>query len=64
MDERIIALEERLAYQDKALADLDDVVQGLARQVDQLDRKLSALTEWLRNPGQEVGPPDERPPHY
>ena len=52
-EERLIDLEVRLAYQDRTLRTLDDVVRTLADRVDALGRQLSARAE--------IAPPSETP---
>ncbi len=62
-DERIIALETRIAYQDHLLASLDEVVREFAARVEVLERKLRVVEE-TRARFVETGPADEAPPHY
>lgn len=64
MEERIVELEVRLAYQDKIIADLDEVVQSFASRVEQLERELELLKETVKEGVPDVGPQDEKPPHY
>lgn len=64
MDERIVDLEVRLAYQDKIIADLDDVVRAFATRVEVLEREIKLLKETVKEGVPEVGPQDEKPPHY
>ena len=60
LEDRLIELEIRLAYQDKALAALDEVVRDFTARVVRLERwqKEREAAE------QPVGPADEPPPHY
>ncbi len=60
--QRIGELEIRLAYQDKLLSELDDVVQSFALRVERLERQLSDLRDNVST--QEIGPGDDKPPHY
>ncbi len=64
MNERIIELEIRLAYQDKVISDLDDVVRAFSERVVKLERELVVLKETVERGAPEVGPQDEKPPHY
>lgn len=64
MDERIVDLQVRLAYQDKIIADLDEVVRTFARRVEILERELELVKETVKVGVAEVGPQDEKPPHY
>jgi SlyX protein len=63
-EHRLLKLEEKVAYQDKTIADLNEVVVRLDRVVADLTRRLDAAERTVR---QELGPreaPNEKPPHY
>jgi uncharacterized coiled-coil protein SlyX len=63
-ESRLLKLEEKLAYQDKLIADLNEVVVSLHRRVDVLYARLDAAERTVR---QELGGRDaanEKPPHY
>lgn len=64
MEERIVELEVRIAFQDKLLADLDEVVRANARRIETLERELHELKEAIAENPAPVGPIDEEPPHY
>ena len=67
MEQRIIAIEEKLAYFEKYMGDLNESVIGLARQLDGLRREMARLDTRLNNLGQgeePSDPRDEKPPHY
>jgi SlyX protein len=64
MEERITELESRVAFQDRTIRDLDEVVRLFSKRVERLERRLSDLAGELRADGGEVGPHDEKPPHY
>jgi SlyX protein len=64
MEDRIIELEVRLAYQDKLLCDLDEVVQTLAKRLEAQEREVQQLKDMLAEAPSPVGPADETPPHY
>lgn len=61
---RLLKLEEKVAYQDKLVADLNDVVVALHRRVDELRTRLDGAERTMRQEleGREI--PNERPPHY
>lgn len=59
----VVELEIRAAYQDKLMADLDEVVQGFAARVERLEREVKELRERVDD-GSDVGPHDAAPPHY
>ena len=61
---RLLRLEEKIAYQDKLIADLNDVVVSLSRETDALSQRLKTFERTL---GNELGArdmPNEPPPHY
>jgi len=63
IEERVTELEVRLAYQDKAIAALDDVVRDFAARVERLERAARDSRE--RGAAEaSIDPPDEPPPHY
>ena len=60
---RIDELEMRIMHQDKALADLNDVVLAQWRKIEALERQLKRVTDEFQN--LESGAvPIEKPPHY
>jgi len=60
----IIELEMKIAYQDKTIADLNDVVVSLNKMVTELARRLEAVERALRGQVDARDMPIERPPHY
>ena len=65
MSDPIVELEIRVAFQDKIISDLDEVVRAFAARVEQLERRIAALEERLDSAGElPVGPHDDPPPHY
>lgn len=63
MEDRIIELEVRVAYQDKIIADLDEVLRTFTSKVEALQRELVELKQKLEDPP-ELGHADDPPPHY
>lgn len=61
-DDRITDLEIKIAFQEHALRELDDVVRGLMDRVDE----LQALLDEVRAEHRSAMSPleNERPPHY
>lgn len=60
-------IEERIAYLERTVDDLSDVVAAQARQIERMDRLLEALRERAMAEGEADGGVilgDERPPHY
>ena len=59
--ENVTDLEVRLAYQDRALAALDEVVRTLFARVEAIEKELRELRQGSALP---IGPAAEPPPHY
>lgn len=65
MQERIIELEKRSAFQEDAIAQLNDVVIAQQRQIDELTKQVAFLREALSGGDLVKRPEDEiPPPHY
>jgi uncharacterized coiled-coil protein SlyX len=62
MERRVEDLEVKVAFQEKHIADLDEVIRQLRDEVDDLRARLHGLHEEVRllTPGAE----DAKPPHY
>jgi uncharacterized coiled-coil protein SlyX len=61
-DERITTLEVKMAFQEKLLSDLDEVIRGMRDEIDTLRRELQVVAGRLPPPEEPVV--DEKPPHY
>ncbi|HTV77532.1 MAG TPA: SlyX family protein [Steroidobacteraceae bacterium] len=68
MDDDIVErLELKLAFLERANAELSDVVYGQHKEIEALRQGLRALAEKLESrqgPEPARRPEDERPPHY
>ena len=64
ISERFMLLETKIAYQDKLLDELNQVLLERGRQVDDLSRKLQSAIDTLRSTLKEAKPGHEPPPHY
>jgi uncharacterized coiled-coil protein SlyX len=62
--ERVTDLEVKLAYQDRVIAALDEVVRGFAARVETLERELREIRAGATSPAPPIGPASEKPPHY
>ena len=62
LEKRIVDLEVRAAFQDKLIADLDEVLSEFALRVENLERQLQELRESADAP--PSGPANDPPPHY
>jgi len=59
--ETVLDLEVRLAYQDRAVATLDELVRTLFGRIEALEKEIKVLRESQALP---IGPASEPPPHY
>ena len=60
----VIRLETKIAYQDKLLLDLNDVIVELNRSVTDLTRRLATVERLLSAELGRREMPNEKPPHY
>jgi SlyX protein len=67
MEERLIEMETKLAFQDNTIEELSDVVYKQQLQIDQLKKELTGVQEKLRviEPSLAGAKEEEPlPPHY
>lgn len=67
IEARVVELEVRYTHQERALAELSDVVYRQQQVIDQLERRLKLLEKRLVEVGEAPAPrdpKDEVPPHY
>ncbi len=66
MEDKLTALETRIAYQDKTIDELSDIVVMLRDTVEKLQRQVTRLENAVENlsADREENAVDERPPHY
>ena len=62
-DQRIDDLEMRIAYQDKTISDLNDVITSQWKKIEMLERQLRRLDEEVQALDQS-DVPVTKPPHY
>jgi uncharacterized coiled-coil protein SlyX len=61
-EERVVELEIKLAFHERWVQELDEVVRALRDQVDALQEEVDNLRDVVRP---SAGPVvDEKPPHY
>ncbi|HZW59463.1 MAG TPA: SlyX family protein [Woeseiaceae bacterium] len=66
-DQRLIEIETKLAYQEQAVHELNQVLTAQQDQLTQLRQRLMALGERLESLAEAPAAAaidDERPPHY
>jgi len=65
LNERVDALEARIAYQDDTIETLNQTITAQWKQIDALTRQVAALSDRLQEAEAHApGPANERPPHY
>ena len=65
LNERVDALEARVAYQDDTIETLNQTITAQWKQIDALTRKIAELGERLQEAETNApGPANEPPPHY
>ena len=63
-DARLLTLEEKVAYQDKTILELNEVVTALNRQVTELKSRLEQIERLVGGELSRREMPNEKPPHY
>ncbi|MGC4086949.1 MAG: SlyX family protein [Polyangiaceae bacterium] len=63
-EERLLRIETKIAYQDKLIADLNDVVVDLNRTLSAFSKRLEAVERLVKNEFERRDMPNEKPPHY
>lgn len=63
-ERRFVTLETKLAYQEKTLSDLNDVIVEQANEIRDLRRRLEALERFAKEHLGAPSIPNEKPPHY
>jgi uncharacterized coiled-coil protein SlyX len=61
---RLLTLEEKVAYQDKNIFELNEVVTDLNRQVTDLKSRIEQLERLVGGELSRREMPNEKPPHY
>lgn len=62
-EERFVNLETKIAYQEKLISDLNEVLLQRGSELDKLLRRVDSLEKLVRE-GPPEAPDDEPPPHY
>jgi SlyX protein len=68
MDEkRCIDIETKISHQEHLIEELNQVIYNQQQAIDQLEAKLNILArrfqKAVEGPG-DIGPADQKPPHY
>ena len=65
LEHRIDELEIRVVYQDKTIADLNDVITAQWKKLELMERQLRRLGEELESMDAGEAPAaNQKPPHY
>lgn len=67
MEERLVELETRLAFQEDAIHHLNQTVADQRRQIEELEQRVEQLKQRLRSVSPsplEGDQPEPPPPHY
>lgn len=67
MEDRLIDIESRLAYQDQALIELNDVITKQQQTIMKLERLCASISARMASLAESLPPAgsgDETPPHY
>jgi SlyX protein len=63
-EQRFVTLETKLAYQEKMIADLNEVIVDQSRDLDDMRRRVGALERYAKEHLEPRSVPNEKPPHY
>ena len=61
--DRVLELEVKVAYQERTIESLNDVILDMRTEFETLRRDFEALRDEAREADKPVGPANERPPH-
>ena len=65
LDERVVELETRIAFQEDTLGKLDEALVHQQKEIERLTRQLAVLLEQVEQLMPRTEPKDEPPPpHY
>jgi len=63
-EQRLDDLEMRIAYQDKTIADLNEMITAQWKKIERLERQLQRIDEEVQSLDEREAPPNQKPPHY
>jgi SlyX protein len=63
-DDSLEQVQTKIAYLERSIAELSDVVFQQHKEIQALEAKLKALKERLEDTGIDRATVQERPPHY
>ncbi len=63
-EERITELETRIAHQDRAIADLNEMITAQWKKLEAMERQLRRFGEEISSLEGNEAPANQKPPHY
>ncbi len=63
-EQRIDDLEMRIAFQEKTIGELNDVITAQWKKIERLERQLQRLDEEVQALDDREAPANQKPPHY
>jgi SlyX protein len=63
-EERLIEIETKLSHQENLLEELHQVLYRQQETIDQMEKALKVLVKRVPDESKEVGPGNQKPPHY
>lgn len=64
VEHRFVLLETKVTYQEKTIADLNEVLIDQNRLLEKMGRRVTRLEEQLEALLGQLDAPPEKPPHY
>jgi SlyX protein len=64
LPDRILELEVKVAYQERTIESLNDVILDMRSELETLRREFEVFRDETRDADKPVGPANEPPPHY
>lgn len=64
LQDRVLELEVKAAYQERTIEELHEVVLELRKEIEALRREFEALRSEAQSSEKPIGPANEAPPHY
>lgn len=64
LSDRTLELEIKVAYQERSIESLNDVILDMRSELETLRREFNVFRDETREADKPVGPANELPPHY
>lgn len=63
-EDRIINIETKIAHQELLIEELNKVIYDQQKAIDILEKRITSLSQRLQEFTEDVGPANQKPPHY